>query len=303
MSFSREQLEKLTHQAIDAARTAGELIAEHRNQAITIGQKALGTSQASQIITDVDHKAQAVILEQLLPSLKDYDLALLSEEAPDDGRRHNKPAFWCIDPMDGTLAFANNKPGFSVSISLVARNGSPLIGVVYDPVEKTTYHALHNQGAFKNNHPITPPQLDMNRPLTLRTDYSFQSDTRLQQTQSGLETIADRIGVEGAEIEFHIGAVSNACSVLEEPNTCYFKYPRPDASGGSLWDYAATACICQEAGAVASDIFGNPMDLNRVDSTFMNHRGLLFAGHKMLAKEIIALNERLNHDYNKSSQE
>jgi 3'(2'), 5'-bisphosphate nucleotidase/myo-inositol-1(or 4)-monophosphatase len=293
MSFSKHQLYDLTQQAIKAAQTAGELLEKYRNQEIAIGHKAKGTSQASQIVTGVDLKAQAIIIEQLRPSLKDYDLALLTEEALDDGARHRKPAFWCIDPMDGTLAFVKNIPGYSVSISLVAQSGLPLIGVVYDPVNETTYHSLHGQGAFKNNHPLKPPRLDPKRPLILRTDYSFQSDERLEQTQSGLEQIADSIGLEGAEIEFCIGAVTNACSVLEMPNTCYFKYPRTGASGGSLWDYAATACICHQAGAVASDIFGNPMELNRMDTTFMNHRGILFAAHKVLADEIIAWNKRL----------
>ncbi|MEJ2612113.1 MAG: inositol monophosphatase family protein [Candidatus Thiodiazotropha sp.] len=239
MSFTKEQLQELTQQAIEAAHSAGELISAHRNQAFTIAQKAKGTSLASQIVTNVDHMAQAVILEQLQPSLREYDLGLLTEEAPDDGERHKKPAFWSIDPLDGTLAFANNRAGFAVSIALVARNSTPLIGVVYDPVDKITYHAIQGLGAYKNSRPIRIPSLNPKRPLVLRTDYSFQSDTRLQQTQSGLEAIAHRMGLQGAEIQFHIGAVLNACATLETPNTCYFKYPRSDASGGSLWDYAA----------------------------------------------------------------
>ncbi|MES9852873.1 MAG: inositol monophosphatase family protein [Candidatus Thiodiazotropha sp. L084R] len=294
MSFTKQQLLELTHLAIEAARTAGNLISAHRNQEITVGQKEIGTSQASQIVTDVDHKAQAVILELLRYSLNTFNLALLTEESPDDGERHRKPAFWCIDPLDGTLAFANNLPGYAVSIALVANDATPLIGVVCDPVEKMIYHAIHGLGAFKNNTPITIPKLNPTQPLILRTDYSFQSDPRLNQTRSGLEAIAHRIGLEGAEIHFHIGAVTNACSILETPNCCYFKYPRIDASGGSLWDYAATNCIYHQAGGVASDIYGSPMDLNRSGSTFMNHRGLLYAGQKKLADEIIALNKSLN---------
>lgn len=48
-------------------------------------------------------------------------------------------------------------------------------------------------------------------------------------------------------------------------------------------------CLCREAGAVASDIDGRPMQLNRPDSTFMNHRGLLFAGNIQLAEQIKSL--------------
>ena len=293
MSLNHEELLELCEQAIAAAHRAGELIARHRKRKFTINQKASGDSPASRIVTDVDHKAQAVILDRLKESRSKYNLALLTEESPDDGERHNKPAFWSIDPLDGTLAFANDQPGYSVSIALVANDATPLIGVVYDPVAKVTYHAVHGSGAFKDGNQITIPKLDPEFPLILRTDYSFQSDARLQQTRSELEAIAHRIGVKGAEIQFHIGAVLNACAILESANSCYFKYPRTGQSGGSLWDYAATACICQQTGGVACDIFGNAMDLNRSDSTFMNHQGLLYTGHKKLADEIIALNSRM----------
>ena len=53
-----------------------------------------------------------------------YDLALLTEELEDDGSRHVKDYFWCIDPIDGTLPFTQKKPGYGVSIALVARDGA-----------------------------------------------------------------------------------------------------------------------------------------------------------------------------------
>ena len=56
--------------------------------------------------------------------------------------------------------------------------------------------------------------------------------------------------------------------------------------GGSLWDYAATACLFGEAGAVVSDVHGDPLDLNRSDSTFMNHRGAVYATDLDLAERI-----------------
>ncbi len=40
--------------------------------------------------------------------------------------------------MDGTLAFINGHPGFAVSIALVAQDGTPQIGVVYDPSTNNT---------------------------------------------------------------------------------------------------------------------------------------------------------------------
>ncbi|KRT56097.1 3'(2'),5'-bisphosphate nucleotidase CysQ family protein [endosymbiont of Ridgeia piscesae] len=289
MIFSNDQLYELSQLAFSAAHAAGHIIETHRQTKIQFHHKESSASLAGQVVTEVDHKAQAAILEILEPSRAEYDLALLTEESPDDGQRQEKPAFWCIDPLDGTLAFINNTPGFSVSIALVARNGDPLIGVAYDPVEQVLFHAIRGQGAYKNGHPIQIPDLDPKQPLILSIDFSFQSHPWLEHTRTGLHDIARQLGLDGSDIQFRTGGVMNACGILEDPNICYFKYPRSDNSGGSLWDYAATACLFHEAGAVASDIYGHPMELNRPDSTFMNHRGLLYAAHQALADRIIAL--------------
>ena len=77
----------------------------------------------------------------------------------------------------------------------------------------------------------------------------------------------------------------NACKVLTNPFACYLKLPKADG-GGSLWDYAATACLFKEAGAVATDVYGKNFELNRGDSTLMCHRGILFATNESLARKI-----------------
>ncbi|MBL7002542.1 MAG: inositol monophosphatase [Gammaproteobacteria bacterium] len=285
MELTNQHLHKLSEQAVIAARAAGAVINAHRDIEVEVHKKQTGSSAAAQVVTQVDRLAQSKILSILKPLCLEYDVALLAEESTDNGQRLLKHAFWSIDPMDGTLNFINKTPGFSVSIALVAKDGTPLLGVVYDPVEDTLYHALQNAGAYKNGVPIQVPALNPNRPLVLRTDFSFQTDKRLKKTLKGLEVIAQKLGLNGAEIEYRNGAVMNACGLLEDPNMCYFKYPKP--SGGSLWDYAATACLYHEVGAVASDIYGQSMDLNRADSTFMNHKGLLYAADKTLAQDII----------------
>jgi len=291
--MNRLDLEKLCQQAITAARAAGEIINTFRQRDVDVQYKAAGNSAASQVVTEVDHKAQAVILDILQPTCIEFDLALVTEESPDDGLRQEKEAFWCIDPMDGTLAFINNTHGFSVSIALVAKNGKSLIGVVYDPVKQDLYHAIDGSGAYKNKQLIRVPKLDPDRPLILYTDFSFETHPWFDKTSTGLQNIAQSLRLKGATIKYRTGAAMNACNILQEPNTCYFKYPRKGNSGGSIWDFAATACLFNEAGAIASDIYGQPMELNRAGSTYMNHRGSLYAGQQKLADQIIKLYRKL----------
>ena len=277
-------LRELTKQAVQAALEAGELIRSNQNREVNVLHKEGGDTYASQVVTEVDRKAQDSILHNLRPSCKEFDLAVLTEESEDDRTRFEKDCFWCIDPMDGTLPFIRKEPGYSVSIGLVARNGSPLIGVVYDPVHDVLWQATKGKGIRRNGEPWTLDSKEEN--LTFTYDRSFKDRPEYEQVLQELETYAHSIDLKRlVAIQFG-GAVINACHALEAAPGCHFKFAKSQEGGGSLWDYAATACLFEEAGAVVSDVHGNPLDLNRPDSTFMNHRGVVYATDNNLAQRI-----------------
>ena len=97
-------LSELSKIAIKAALSAGEIIQKHMNDEIKVEKKKGGDSYASQVVTAVDLACEKVILSHLYPSCEEFDVALLSEETEDNGSRFEEDYFWCIDPMDGTLA-------------------------------------------------------------------------------------------------------------------------------------------------------------------------------------------------------
>ena len=146
-------LQLLAESAVVAARTAGRIISRYSNQEIEVEHKDGGHTYASQVVTEVDRKAQDAILEILNPSCDEYDFALLTEESEDDHSRFQKDYFWCIDPLDGTLPFTKRETGYSVSIALVSKSGKPQIGVVYDPVHDVLWEAAVGRGVKINNEP------------------------------------------------------------------------------------------------------------------------------------------------------
>ena len=107
-------LTHLSNIAIEAALAAGKIIQKNMNVDIAVKRKEGVTSYAAQVVTAVDLACESIILSHLLPTRETFHLALLSEETEDDGSRFEQDYFWCIDPMDGTLAFINKRPGFSV---------------------------------------------------------------------------------------------------------------------------------------------------------------------------------------------
>lgn len=280
-------LQLLAESAVVAARTAGRIISRYSNQEIEVEHKDGGHTYASQVVTEVDRKAQDAILEILNPSCDEYDFALLTEESEDDHSRFQKDYFWCIDPLDGTLPFTKKETGYSVSIALVSKIGKSQIGVVYDPVHDVLWEAAVGSGVKINNQPwIMNSNSDV---LTFTYDRSFEKHPERQRVLDELNSYAQAIGLTKVHATQYGGAVINACHALESSPGCHFKFAKPEEGGGSIWDYAATACLFEQAGAFVSDVHGDVLDLNRPDSTFMNHRGAVYATDASLASKIRAI--------------
>ncbi len=238
------------------------------------------------MVTEIDRRSQAIILEGLSESVSRFSLGVLSEELDDDGGRLERDFFWSIDPLDGTLPYVEARPGYAVSIALVSREGVPQIGVIVDPVHGTLYCALRGGGITRNGAPWSPPTTGADAGLSVYADRSLLKLPRYAAIEAALDGVCVELGLTAAEVLVGGGAVMNACQALEAPAACYFKFPSPEQGGGALWDFAASACLFTEAGAVATNIHGGPLDLNRADGTWMNHQGVLFATSSALAARI-----------------
>jgi fructose-1,6-bisphosphatase/inositol monophosphatase family enzyme len=268
-------LNELCETAKKAAICAGQIIKEAQGTNVQVEAKEGGENLASQVVTEVDHKAQEAILKILTPTLKSHQLGLLTEESPDDNSRFNHSHFWCIDPLDGTLAFSRNQDGYSTSIALVSKEGQAIIGVVYNPRTETLYHAIRNHGAFKNGEVFKISKWAQE--LTLLYDASFLKREDYPDEMKKLQELAHKHGLKGVR-KFHLGgAVMNGISTIEYAPAVYYKHPKLALGGGSIWDFAASSIIQKEAGGFNSDFHGEPLMLNASESTFMNKKGVRFA--------------------------
>ncbi|MFD2725711.1 3'(2'),5'-bisphosphate nucleotidase CysQ family protein [Hyunsoonleella rubra] len=268
-------LQYLANIAIEAALSAGKIIQKYMNDDIVVETKEGGSTYASQVVTKVDRECESTILSHLNATCKAFDIGLLSEETKDDGSRFKKEYFWCIDPMDGTLAFINKRPGFSVSIALISKDGTPIIGVIFDPSSETLYHAIKRKGAYKNQKPWAIK--NTNDYLTYATDKKLKDTPRADEIQNILNTHQTNLGLKRIKETSGKGAVMCAISVLENGPACFLKLPKKDIGGGSTWDYAASVCIYRELGLPATSFNGEQLDLNKRDGTFMNREGVYYS--------------------------
>lgn len=284
-------LQQLCDTAIQAACEAGQFVQSMDRNKLQRHFKEVGSSAASQLVTEVDVRSEAIIRQCLQATSEQWGIAFVGEESsqsvPDViPERMLKPYYWCVDPLDGTLPFVEGSPGYAVSIALVDQSGVPLIGVVYDPVDSTLIHAIKGQGAYRDQAPITRAT-SVSASLVVFADTSFRAHENYEDILNTLNRCAQDSGLDGIAMVYGSGAVKNACQVLDYPAACYVKLPKSEDGGGSIWDFAATACIVGEAGGWASNIHGQPLELNRQASTFMNHQGVLYASNERIAQYLI----------------
>lgn len=79
---------------------------------------------------------------------------ILSEEG--DCRLPDSPAFWVVDPLDGTTNFAAGIPCWSISMARF-EEGRPVLGILDVPPLGLRIVAKEGHGAFRNGLPLEPP--------------------------------------------------------------------------------------------------------------------------------------------------
>lgn len=288
--FSKEQLDALCRLAIRAAQEAGEWIEKFDRQKLKTVYKNAGSSEASQLVTEVDIASESIIRNILQSSSESLNIAFVGEESSldtvDAFERFTKPYYWCVDPLDGTLPFSQGRSGYAVSIALVEQTGKPVIGVVYDPERRAVLHAIDGQGCNRNRTAYRSGK-HSSKVLQVYADASFKTHENYRLAFEALNRCAETLGLDSLKFIYGSGAVINACNVIDSNHACYLKLPTLEEGGGSIWDFAATACIAKEAGAWVSNSDGQALELNRRDSTFMNRQGVLFSSSDRVARFLI----------------
>lgn len=263
-------LTEITAELLSAAReaclTAGAFIEGHRDRPLKVGSKGFA-SAASDVVTEIDIQAQALILEILSPTLERYDLGVLAEEGAQDDSRLHLHAFWAIDPLDGTQFFVEGQSGYATSVALVSRSGRPILGVVYDPSRDEVFEAVAGGGVRRNGVPLRP---GVNRPKGgSRTTWFADRSLQKHRDFSAYEAAFD--------VRFVGGAVTNGLQILAVPNSVYIKSPKASLGGCAIWDLAAVSLMLAELGGTVQVHDGGPLHLNRPESLFFNDVGLVFA--------------------------
>ena len=232
----------LVRLASAVAQEAGELLLARHGRVGVVQTK----SSPSDVVTEMDHAAEALIRDRLLAARPED--AILGEEG---GQTGAGPVRWIVDPIDGTVNYLYQLPGWAVSVAAEV-GGVVVAGAVCVPLQRCTFTATLGGGAWLESawDSNSPRRLSCNREVALSdalvaTGFGYASAQRADQGRvvaAVLPRVRDirRAGVAAVDL----------CSVAAGRVDAYYE------RGLHYWDIAAGGLIAREAGAVTGDLRG-----------------------------------------------
>ena len=244
--------------ATEVAARAGELLVDRLGRVESVRHKS-----PKDVVTEVDNLSEKLILDAILEAYPDD--GMLAEESGLAAGRSNR--VWVVDPLDGTINYANGIPIFCVAIGLVV-DGVPSVGVVHDPIRGETFGATADGPATLDGQPIRA------------------------SAKASMADFVIALTIDGANLSERLAAIRDAIRVTRRLGSsalalAYVGAGRFDAfaqtQGLSAWDVGAAGLVAVRAGATLTDATGGAwFDIDRGTRTFgivaappAHHRRLL----------------------------
>ncbi|GHA93826.1 hypothetical protein GCM10009069_16150 [Algimonas arctica] len=222
------------------------------------------------MVTDADIAVNDFLLRELMEARPDY--GWLSEETKDDHSRRTRTRSFVVDPIDGTRAFIDRQPGFSVSVAIIEA-GEAVAGCVFNPLKGEFYSARRGGGATMNGKVLHV------RPCREESGCTMVGYAR-KFKRLGFPEMHYKISNSMA---YRIAMVAAG----HADGTVSFT-PKSD------WDIAAAALIATEAGAVITDLYGSTP---RFDGPTTSGNGVICASpalHALLLERVKPVMDKLS---------
>jgi myo-inositol-1(or 4)-monophosphatase len=228
--------------AVKAARAAGAII---NRAALDVEAVRISQKQVNDFVTEVDHAAEAVIIETLLAAYPGHGIW-----AEESGREHgakDSEFVWIIDPLDGTTNFIHGLPVYCVSIALAVK-GKIEQAVVYDPSRNDLFTATKGRGAFMNDRRIRVSKRVRMQECLISTGFPFRPgddfNTYLRMMGDIMQRTAGlrRPGAAALDLAYVAAGFTDG----------FFE------TGLQPWDVAAGSLLVSEAGGLVGNFTGEP---------------------------------------------
>lgn len=237
---------ELLELAAGLARRAADAIQAVRRAGFVVDRKSDESP-----VTEADRVAEVLIVEGLRAATP--DIPVVAEEEVAGGLVTAAcPAFWLVDPLDGTRDFAKGRDEYAVCIGLV-RDGRAVLGALVLPATGEVFGGLLGAGAWKEDAAprraircrTAPPE-----GLTVLASRHYADDPRMGPFLAGRPVAARR-------------AASSALKFCRVAEGAADLYPR---FGTTMeWDTAAGQALVEAAGGAVTLVDGTPLRYGKPD--------------------------------------
>lgn len=176
------------------------------------------------LVTNLDLEIEKFIIEKIKKEYPNYDI--VSEEFNNNNQISNN--CFIIDPIDGTINFANNLPLWGIQIACV-KDGKTVASIISLPHINEFYYA-DETGAYLNDKKIKVNEVPIKNTL-----YSIDGNNNLPCMQRMRKYSSNRRNFGGV-------CVSMAFVASGRIHGAVFRSDKP-------WDYEPGLFICKMAGA------------------------------------------------------
>ena len=192
-------------------------------------------------VTEADHASEKAIFEVIKNDFPDH--FILSEESGEI--KMDSEYKWIIDPIDGTINFANGIPICCVSIG-VEHKGKIIMGAVYNPLMNEFYFAEKGLGATLNNKKISVSNKTevVNSCLVTGFPYTYLD------TPNGPLQVFEKLIRKGVPVRRLGSAAIDLCWVAAGRFDGFYEHKL------QAWDSAAGFLMVEEAGGKVTDYEG-----------------------------------------------
>ena len=224
--------------AVDIAQRAGDIMTTNFALGMSKTWKADGSP-----LTVSDLMINDMLISAVNETYPEH--AVVGEEAS-IRNDENREYVWICDPIDGTVPFSHGLPLFTFSLALV-HDGQPVLAVVNDPMSDRFFIAEKGTGATVNNTSMSVAPVEEIGTLVIDLE-----DAQIDALSTG--SFRGRLRQRGAMVTTLWSAVIASTRVATGELAAVI------CKGGHVWDVAAAALLVTEAGGIATDLRGEPIE-------------------------------------------
>jgi len=237
------------------AKEAGEIMRQYFSFDLTREWKSDQTP-----LTKADTEINSLVIKRIQESFTGDSIHGEEESVKTDSNR-----LWVCDPVDGTMAFSHGLQIATFSLALVI-DGVPVVGVIYDPFMNRLFYGSRDAGAFCNGVKIHVSNQPMQNALIDVEGFPAKGQRGVTDYDIDICRSIEALGSNTT----HLWSAIIAYALIASGQYCAAVFNLTN-----IHDVAAAKVIIEEAGGMATDLFGNDQRYDQPTKGFIASNGVV----------------------------